>query len=121
MADIAWAWLPYGISGMIIVLMVTGVIRPVYAREERLNVLSAPPAEKPPFWDEAMEELDRLDGTVVPEVVEVPDGFYRERIVVEPGEPEYEMGNPEPVFFRHEPCRIPKTRKEIRWVAPMHD
>lgn len=86
-----------------------------------------------PFFQEAMEELDRLDGTAQPEIVEVPDGFYTKKIVLtKPVEAEwiYELGSASPVgFVEYETnpsqvrvleydvseCRIPKSRTEIQW------
>lgn len=51
------------------------------------------------FFDEAMEELDRIDGTVVPVFVDVIDELPDEWI---PGQL--------PV------ARFVKTKKELRWL-----
>lgn len=76
-------------------------------------------------WDtlvsEAREDLDKLDGTLVPEFVQVIDGWYREQIVVDEL-PDCEalmtMSSAIPVAMvcHREPCHIPRYRTELRWV-----
>lgn len=51
------------------------------------------------FFDEAMEELNRIDGTVVPVFVDVID------------EPPDDWKPGQPVV-----ARFIKTRKELRWI-----
>lgn len=71
---------------------------------------------------EAMEHLDRLDGTLLPEFVRVPDGFFTRRVVLD--EPltagwttEAAVMPMRQIAFHYEPCRIPRYRTEARWVA----
>lgn len=70
---------------------------------------------------EAMTELDRLDGTLVPEIVQVFDGFYRQRIVLEMHDFQArfvreESDLPDVIPWRYEECFIPKFRTELVWV-----
>jgi hypothetical protein len=81
------------------------------------------PTPQVPFLDEAMVELDKLDGTLKPEFVRVEDGRYTERLVLEPGDIPPAgwieatcMGDPKPIYIRTEPCDIPKYRTELRWT-----
>lgn len=71
--------------------------------------------------DEAREHLMKLDGTLVPEFVQVIDGWYRERIVMDDEVECVEIrawDRPEPVAIvcHTEPCHIPRYRTEVRWV-----
>lgn len=71
---------------------------------------------------EQFDPWDAAAGLLVPEFVDEPDGFYNRRIVLD--EPLVgatvltEGSNPETasvVRFHYEPCRIPKTKRVLRW------
>lgn len=74
------------------------------------------------FYEQAMEELDRLDGTLVPEFVSVQDGYYTKRIEVDPDDIVAEIhawDSAEPIAYvlPHTvvPCRTPRYRTELIW------
>ena len=70
------------------------------------------PEERP--LHEAMAEV----GLVEPFFAEVPDGFYTHRVVMDSlPEVGYFTGDEPPVLadYHLEPCRIPRTRRELRW------
>jgi hypothetical protein len=78
---------------------------------------------RPELVAKAREELDRLDGTLIPEFVQVIDGWYQEKIVgvelpdcIEVVSPCSYI--PVSMICRTEPCHIPRYRTELRWVRP---
>lgn len=73
----------------------------------------------PSLLEQARTELDRIDGTLIPVFVDVLDGWYEQRIVIdEPCVATWELGRGIPVAMtcHTEPCHIPRYRKELRWV-----
>lgn len=74
-------------------------------------------------FNEAMKELDRLDGTVQPVIVRLPDGFYDHRIVIDKVPPAGLVSEASdlPITameWHYEPCRIPRFRDELLWLRP---
>ena len=67
----------------------------------------------------AWREVDIADGTLRPEFVQVPDGFYTKRVVLDElpaarfHEPD-ELPDPAPASH-YEPCRLPRYRTELVW------
>lgn len=72
------------------------------------------------FLAEAHAELDRLDGTVVADFIDVQDGFYTQRIMLD----ELPVAGPvaegpsvpgPPLAFHYEPCHMPRFLKQLIW------
>lgn len=111
--------LSFGAFGFMILALIMGwVVSPGQAAKR----VAAP--EHPPFWNEAMEEVNRIDPLApCPEFVEVPDGHYTRKVTVPPEKIDaavrsWDSSDPIGYFTvdgDYEPCRIPKYRTELRW------
>lgn len=75
----------------------------------------------PSLVAEAREHLDRIDGTKVPEFVQVVAGWQTKRLVIDDIPDCVEIvsfGDEIPVAMvcHTEPCHIPIYRTDVRWV-----